>query len=219
MRIVSALLASLMLTGALTCTAPAAEASARQSAPLLQDIERYLLLYTATGDDRFLVRLDSLSVVFESQLDAQKQAKALKDIWQLHQQTLKKVRDAYSKKGIDLKEALRQTREVAELFDSFLMSTPDNAPTMIGELRELALLEARGANRKLLDEPLTTDSRRIDTLLTSLQGHLDALPDSPERTRLLAHWAYLRKSQVAAGTLLYPFNAQIEYLSSHLPQG
>lgn len=218
MRSIPVLLAGLLLSSALSCTALTAQASARRTDPLLQDIERYLLLYAATGDDRFLVRLDSLGVVFESQLEGQKQAKALKDIWQLHQQTLLKVREAYSRKGINLQQALQQTREVAELFDSFLASSSDSAPSMIGELRELALLEARGANRKLLGEPSATDSQRIEALRTSLQSHLEALPDTPERNRLLAHWAYLRKSQAAGGTLLYPFNAQIEYLTTHAPQ-
>lgn len=218
MRFVYALFAGLMLTGALSGPVSATEASARQTDPLLQDIERYLLLYAATGDDRFLTRLDSLGVVFESQLGEQKQARTLKDIWQLHQQTLSKVRDAYSKKDVDLKEALQQTQEVADLFDSFLGNTSDSAPSIRGELRELALLEARKANRKLLGEPSTAQSERIEALCASLQSHLEALPDNPARDSLMAHWTFLRKSQAAGGTLLYPFNAQIEYLSSHLPQ-
>lgn len=220
MRLVPALLAGLLLSGTLAA-APAKGPTNLRTDPLLQDIERYLLLYAATGDERFLTRLNSLGAVFEKKLDGQKQAATLKDIWQLHQQTLEKVHDAYTKRGVDLRQALQQTRQVAELFDSFLQPAPGatQGPTLLDEVRELALLEARGANRKLLGELTAADGRRIAELQEEVQARLEALPDSPERDKLQLHWRYLRKAQTADGTLLYPFNAQIEYLTAHLPQG
>ena len=220
MRFAATLFASLLLTGALSCAAVAADATPQRNDPLLQDIERYLLLYSATGDERFLDRLNSLGVVFEQKLAVQDQATALKDIWQLYQQTLAKVKDAYTKKGVDLKLAVKQTREVADLFSAFL--APDaaaTAPQPGGDLRELALLEARKANAKLLGAPSDAETKRIGELRESLQRQLEALPAGADREKLLMRWAYLRKTETADGTLLYPFNAQIEYLSTHLPQG
>lgn len=216
MRLASALLASLVLAGLLPNAANADTADAR-----LQDIERYLLLYSATGDERFLQRLDSLGKVFEQSLGEQKNAAALKDMWQLYRQTLDQVRAAYSQRGVDLKQALAQTREVAGLFDSFIIAEKQaqNPPALADDLRELALLEARQANRKLLGGAQSADAAQIVQLQANVEKQLAALPNGTTRDNLLSRWDYLRKAErPEGGTLLYPFNAQIEYLLAHLPR-
>ncbi|QRY79826.1 hypothetical protein JVX91_01540 [Pseudomonas sp. PDNC002] len=220
MRSFRPLLASLLLSNVLLCSAQAAQPAtpAQYNDPLVQDIERYLLLYSATGDERFLERLNSLGVVLEQKLATQDKAASLKDIWQLYQQTLVKVRDAYGKKGVDLKQAVKQTREVGDLFNTFLIAGSDPQPKLLAELRELALLEARKANGKLLGVATEKDTKRIGELQESVQQQLQALPANSDRDGLLMRWSYLRKTETDKGTLLYPFNAQIEYLTTHLPQ-
>ncbi|MBB4867936.1 hypothetical protein HNP46_006855 [Pseudomonas nitritireducens] len=218
MRSLSALLAGLTLSAVLCGHAAGAEPPASPTSPLLEDIERYLLLYSATGDERFLNRLNGLGTQFEQKLGEQKQAEPLRDIWQLYQQTLDRVQAAYREKGVDLKKALNQSQEVADLFDSFLVSSPPPAG-LASDLRELALLEARKANHALLGIEAAANQQRIEQLRSAITAQLDALPEEAQRERLLTHWNYLRQAQAASGTLLYPFNAQIEYLSEHLPQG
>lgn len=217
MRLVSAFLASLVLASLLPRAANADSVDAS-----LQDIERYLLLYSATGDERFLVRLDNLGTTFEQSLGQQKNAGALKDMWQLYRQALDRVRAAYSQPGVDLKVALAQTQEVAGLFDSFIIAdkTAKTAPTLADDLRELALMEARQANRKLLGGLEEKDSSRIAQLQEAVEKQLNTLPAGPARDTLLSRWTYLRKAERSdGGTLLYAFNAQIEYLLAHLPKG
>lgn len=87
----------------------------------LQDLDRYLLLYSATGDERFLDRFHDLGADFEKSLTSQKNAAALKDVWQRSREALETVRAAYSQSGVDLKQALAQSREVSELLDSIIV--------------------------------------------------------------------------------------------------
>ena len=212
MRYASALIASLLLTGLL----PRA-ANADTSEASLRDMERYLLLYSATGDERFLSRLDNLGSSFEQQLAQQKNAASLQDIWQLYRQTLEQVRAAYSHKGVDLQRAVAQTQEVAGLFDSFILAREPASQGLEDELRELALLEARRANGRLLGAGNEGDAARIEVLQERIGERLAALPAGASRDSLLSRWSYLRKAEKPEGTLLYPFNAQVEYLLAHLP--
>lgn len=214
MRYASALIASLLLTGLL----PRA-ANADTSEASLRDMERYLLLYSATGDERFLSRLDNLGSSFEQQLAQQKNAASLQDIWQLYRQTLEQVRAAYSHKGVDLQQAVAQTQEVAGLFDSFILAREPASQGLEDELRELALLEARRANGRLLGAGNEGDAARIEVLQERIGERLAALPAGASRDSLLSRWSYLRKAEKPEGTLLYPFNAQVEYLLAHLPRG
>ncbi|MCP1652133.1 hypothetical protein [Pseudomonas nitroreducens] len=213
MRYASALIASLLLTGLL----PRA-ANADTSEASLRDMERYLLLYSATGDERFLSRLDNLGSSFEQQLAQQKNAASLQDIWQLYRQTLEQVRAAYSHKGVDLQQAVAQTQEVAGLFDSFILAREPASQGLEDELRELALLEARRANGRLLGAGNKGDAARIEVLQERIGERLAALPAGASRDSLLSRWSYLRKAEKPEGTLLYPFNAQVEYLLAHLPR-
>ncbi|MFJ3054240.1 hypothetical protein [Pseudomonas nitroreducens] len=213
MRYASALIASLLLTGLLPRAANADTTDAS-----LRDMERYLLLYSATGDERFLTRLDNLGTSFEQQLAQQKNAASLQDLWQLYRQTLEQVRAAYVQKGVDLQHAVAQTREVAALFDSFILAREALTPGLENELRELALLEARRANERLLGKETGDDAKRIGELQERIGERLAALPAGASRDSLLSRWSYLRKAEKPEGTLLYPFNAQVEYLLAHLPR-
>ncbi|MGC4010393.1 MAG: hypothetical protein QM805_16255 [Pseudomonas sp.] len=213
MRYASALFASLLLAGLLprAANADAVDAS-------LRDMERYLLLYSATGDERFLTRLEGLGPSFEQQLSQQKNAANLQDLWQLYRQTLEKVRTAYSQKDVDLQQAVLQTQEVAGLFETFILAREPASNGLQDELRELALLEARRANERLLEKESKGDTLRITQLQELIGERLAALPAGASRDSLLSRWSYLRKAEKPEGTLLYPFNAQVEYLLAHLPR-
>lgn len=213
MRYASALIASLLLAGLLPRAANADAIDAN-----LRDMERYLLLYSATGDERFLTRLDRLGPNFEQQLSQQKNATNLQDLWQLYRQTLEQVRAAYSQKGVDLRHAVAQTREVAGLFDTFILAREPAPQGPEDQLRELALLEARRANGRLLGKESEGDTTRIKALQELIGERLAALPAGASRDSLLSRWSYLRKAEKPEGTLLYPFNAQVEYLLAHLPR-
>ncbi|MCP8465269.1 hypothetical protein NK553_15065 [Pseudomonas sp. ZM23] len=214
--------ASLIFAGLLASSLLPTVVNAETANPQLQDIERYLLLYSATGDERFLQRLDKLGAAFEKNLDAQKNSTVLKDMWHLYQQALEQVRAAYSQHGVDLKTAVAQTAEVAGLFDKFIVADEGApvAPSLADDLRALALLEARQANNKLRGGGYAEDVERIAQLQANVEKRYTALPAGESRDTLLSRWSYLRKSERPDGaTLLYPFNAQIEYLLEHLPQG
>ncbi|MDH1008470.1 hypothetical protein N5J43_23865 [Pseudomonas nicosulfuronedens] len=213
MRYASALIASLLLAGLLPRAANADTVDAS-----LRDMERYLLLYSATGDERFLARLDGLGPSFEQQLSQQKNANNLQDLWKLYRQTLEQVRAAYSQKGVDLQNAVEQTQEVAGLFDTFILAREPAPQGLEDELRELALLEARRANGRLLGKESEGDAARIRDLQELIGERLAALPAGASRDSLLSRWSYLRKAEKPEGTLLYPFNAQVEYLLAHLPR-
>jgi hypothetical protein len=213
MRYASALLAGLLLAGLLPRPANADVVDAN-----LRDMERYLLLYSATGDERFLTRLDGLGQHFEQQLSQQKNATSLQDLWQLYRQALDQVRAAYSQKDVDLQRAVAQTRAVAGLFDTFILAREPAPQGLEDELRELALLEARLANGRLLGKESEGDAARIGELQELIGERLAALPAGASRDSLLSRWSYLRKAEKPEGTLLYPFNAQVEYLLAHLPR-
>lgn len=212
MRYTSTLIASLLLASLLPRAANADTVDAN-----LRDMERYLLLYSATGDQRFLARLDNLGPHFQQQLAQQKNATSLQDLWQLYRQALDQVRMAYSRRDVDLQHAVAQTREVAGLFDSFILTREPAPQGLADELRELALLEARRANGRLLGKVNEDDAARIGELQALIGERLAALPAGANRDSLLWRWHYLRKAEKPEGTLLYPFNAQVEYLLAHLP--
>ena len=214
MRHVSILTACLLLAGLLprAANADAVDAS-------LRDMERYLPLYSATGDERFLARLDGLGPGFEQQLSQHKNAASLQDLWRLYRQTLEQVRVAYTQKNVDLQRAVAQTREVAGLFDTFILARDPAPKGLEDELRELALLEARRANGQLVRRGHGEDATRIGELQELIGKRLAALPAGASRDSLLSRWRYLRKAEKPEGTLLYPFNAQVEYLLAHLPPG
>lgn len=214
MRRSTAVLASLLIAGLLPHAANADTIDAR-----LQDLDRYLLLYSATGDERFLDRFYDLGADFEKSLTSQKNAAALKDVWQRYREALEKVRAAYSQSGVDLKQALAQSREVSELLDSIIVAEEptQSTPTLADNLRELALLEAHHANSQTLHGVHVDHSEQMEQLLQRIDQQLSSLPANATRDNLRVRWTYLCKALRPEHTLLYAFNAQIEYLLAHLP--
>ncbi|MBO3276906.1 hypothetical protein [Pseudomonas schmalbachii] len=189
---------------------------------VMVDIQRYLLLYSATGDERFLARLDALGPIFEEGISGQRNAASLRDMWGLYRGTVEKVRDAYTSRDVELKSAVSQAREVSALFDAFILvdAGRKRPPSLTGNLRRLALLKALQANRELLGE--TQDQAELDSLVGAIGKQFDDLPNgdrdaSRQHGMLQKRWQYLLLTSNAGHTLLYPFNAQIEYLLAHLP--
>ncbi|WP_312254889.1 hypothetical protein [Stutzerimonas nitrititolerans] len=209
MRLISIFLAGLILTSAL---AQAAKTTSIDT--YLWDIERYLLLYSATGDERFLVRLDELDTAFKQRLEAQRNANALKDMRLLYLQELKQVREAYFNSREDLEGSVAKLLEVIELFDNFIIEgrLTEETSTLTDDLREIALQEARQANSKLLNIAQDNGAR-----ITQLQNKIEIQIETLDDRNISLRWDFIRKSQRPEGnTLLFIFNAQIEYLINYL---
>ncbi|MNZ14072.1 hypothetical protein D3C78_309880 [compost metagenome] len=208
----------LPLLGSLSHAAPA---TPLPPTTLIVDIQRYLLLYSATGDERFLERLNTLAPEFEEGIATQKNAATLKDIWGLYLGAVEKVRDAYTSKDIDLRKAVSEAQEVSALFDSFILEDTETAPQSLADnLRRLALLKVLQANSELLGQSQNDD--KLNTLSSEIENQLDTLSvcaeEAPQQCETLKRrWQYLRLTGSTGHLLLYPFNAQIEYLLSRLP--
>ncbi|WP_160288518.1 hypothetical protein [Pseudomonas knackmussii] len=205
------LLAALMLPGL-------SLAAGNETAYILQDAQRCLLLFTATGDEHFLRPLPSLAERYERQLADQPGANAMSlwNVWLLHQKSVADARAHYAPGSPQLLDALRQAGKALELLPRFLPVVQDETPPLADNLRQLALLEAQGANQKLLGG----DEQARRTAIAALQGRIEAqlaaLPAHPENEALRSHWRYLRLSEHESAPLLYPFNAQLEYLLARL---
>ncbi|MFV0456467.1 MAG: hypothetical protein ACK5NQ_16040 [Pseudomonas sp.] len=210
MRLISPFLAGLILASTLVQAANTTSIDT-----YLWDIERYLLLYSATGDERFMVRLNELDTAFKQRLKAQKNASALEDMRLLYLQELKRVQEAYLHSREDLESSVAKLLEVIGLFDSFIIEDrlEEETSTLTDDLRQLALLEARQANNKLLGATQEDNGMRITQLQDKIEAQITALDHRDPSLR----WTFIRKSQRPNGdTLLFIFNAQIEYLINHL---
>lgn len=193
--------------------------AANQTALILQDAQRCLLLFAATGDEHFLRPLPTLADGYEKQLADQPGANALPlwNLWLLHQKAVDDARAHYSPGSPQLQNAVRQGAAAIDQLPKFLPEAPDGeVPTLANNLRQLALLEAQGANQKLLggDEPARR--KAIAALQQRIEEQLAARPATPENEALRSHWRYLRLSEHESATLLYPFNAQLEFLLARL---
>ncbi|MDF3935545.1 hypothetical protein [Pseudomonas citronellolis] len=187
----------------------------------LQAAQRYLLLYSATGDERFLLRLENLDARFQAQVDAQGNSATLRDVWELYGETVRRVADGYISSGRALREALAQALEVSALLQELRIDTPaaGGAAGLADNLQRLALLQARIANRRLLGEEVGGLQERIAGVRDTLEAQFAALPSTPEGEAMRARWRYLRLTERPTGTLLYPFNAQVEHLLERLGDG
>lgn len=209
------LILSLLLS--LLASLPTAALADRFDATL-QAAQRYLLLYSATGDERFLKRLERLDEAFQGLVAEQHNGETLQDIWSLYGETVAQVQSGYEKSGPALREALAQALEVSALLQEFRLQ-PDAAPaeaSLAANLQRLALLQAKRANQRLLGEDTDTLRGTIADLQQTIETQFAALPDTAEGEAMRARWRYLRLTERPAGTLLYPFNAQVEYLLEKL---
>lgn len=194
-------------------------AAGNETAYILQDAQRCLLLFAATGDEHFLRSLPSLAERYEKQLADQPGATAMSlwNVWLLHQKSVADARAHYAPGSPQLLDAVRQAGKAVDLLPRFLPVVQDETPpTLTENLRQLALLEAQGANQKLLGGDEQARREAIAGLQGRIEEQLTALPASPENEALRSHWRYLRLSEHESATLLYPFNAQLEYLLARL---
>ncbi|WP_339490753.1 hypothetical protein [Pseudomonas sp. EL_65y_Pfl2_R95] len=179
------------------------------------DVERYLLLYSDNGDERFWAQMSKAENQLSEQIKTAKSAVTLEAILYTYQEHAGDVRAVYSKKTHNLGTALNQAFEILELLDTFLPADHSGSPPGISDnLRTLAVLDIRQ------DTPLATASDRetIDSLTRFISSQIDSLAsDHPKiYPQVLQRWKYLQTAQRDGKTLLYPFNAQIEYILTKL---
>ncbi|MEL7936703.1 MULTISPECIES: hypothetical protein [Pseudomonas] len=186
----------------------------------LQAAQRYLLLYSATGDERFLKRLQRLDETFHAQVAEQRNGETLQDIWSLYGETVERVESGYEQSGPALREALAQALEVSALLQEFRVQLPPpGEASLAANLQRLALLKAKRANHKLLGADDGSLDEQVADLREAIGAQFTSLPDTPEGEAMRARWRYLQLTERPAGTLLYPFNAQVEYLLHKLEEG
>lgn len=219
MRIRLALATCCLLIGLLPGPALSAEPEERAIAGTLMDAQRCLLLFAATGDEHFLGLLPRLTDRLDKQLADQPGANAMPlwNLWLLHQQAVASARAHYAPGGPQLQAALRQAESVVAQLPTYLPQVQaGTTPELSDDLRELALLEAQNANQKLLEGDANKRREQIARLQRNIDLQLSARPASAETESLRTRWRYLRLTERENGTLLYPFNAQLEYLLTRL---
>ncbi|MDF3935546.1 hypothetical protein [Pseudomonas citronellolis] len=192
--------------------APASEAS-------LTDANRYLLLYSATGDEHFLVGLDAAGKRLEASLAQRQDADALRALWAGYQQGRQKLLADHAARKLDANAEMAQSLKLAEPLDAYLKAHPQATPDLADDLRQRALLTARQANlRKVDGTRADAEASDIKALDARIQQRIDALAKTdPALSESLAkRWRYLQISQSNGKLLLYPFNAQIEAMLGQL---
>ncbi|WP_417662112.1 hypothetical protein [Pseudomonas sp.] len=177
------------------------------------DVERYLLLYSNSGDDRFWVQMNQAANQLGEQVKAEKGVATLETILSTYQDYAAGVRAAYSEKDFDLNTSLTQAFDIFSLLDSFLPAdTTGSAPSLADNLRAFALLSIRQ------DTPLakTNDPETIDQLASDIGVQIDLLPQAYRQVPL--RWKYLQTAHRDGKPLIYPFNAQVEFILAQLEQ-
>ncbi|WP_147411246.1 hypothetical protein [Pseudomonas cavernicola] len=208
----------------LLCTAVQAEPAPPSIMDNLMDIDRYLLLYGSTGDERFLERLAQQGKLLQARITEEQNARILLDIWSLYQEQLAKVRQAFVNEETDLKKAVRQSLEVVRVFDDFVLGQEQQAsPSLADNLRALALGKVRQASSHLLEKPLPEeDTGKLLTLSETIEAQMASLPTSVDpkswQNDLRMRWHYLKTTMRDDALLRYPFNSQIEKMLATLSQ-
>lgn len=208
------LLLGLLLPG----MALGAPSKLRELSVTLEDAQRCLLLFGATGDDAFLRPLPGLAKRYEQQLADQPASSSMTlwNLWLLHQRAVDSARANNAPDNPRLAAALREGGTAVGLLPNFLppvaAEADSPAPSLADNLRELALLEAQSANRAYLDDDEQARRERIGALQHSLDEQFGARPATPADDALRSRWRYLRLTERADGTLLYPFTAQVDNL-------
>lgn len=209
-----ALLGGQALAAASPVTSPVTSESS------MLDINRYQLLYSATGDDRFLERMGSAGKRFEASLQGRQDADALRALWSDYQQGSKKLLADLSAHKLNPQSEMAQSLKLSETFDAYLQAHPQTAaPELADNLRTRALLTARLANlRKVDNSRADAEEQKIKALDASIQQQIAALAkaNAALSSDLANRWHYLQISQSNGKLLLYPFNAQIESMLGKL---
>jgi hypothetical protein len=170
----------------------------------LVDANRYLLLYSATADERFLDRLD---------------ATALRALWASYEQGRQQMLAEHAARKLDQNGEMARSLKLAEPLDAYLQAHPLATPGLADDLRSRALLTARLANLQKVDGPRAeAEAANVKALDERIQQRIDALAKSDPalHDELDKRWRYLQVSQRNGQQLLYPFNAQIEAMLGKL---
>ncbi|WP_339516298.1 hypothetical protein [Pseudomonas sp. RL_15y_Pfl2_60] len=203
---------SLALVLPLSYAKAAASADIRSTA---LDVERYLLLYSNGGDERFWTQMSEAQNQLGEQVKAEKGAATLEGILSTYQDYAAKVHAAYHEKNFDLNTSLSQASEIFNLLDSFIPADTTNPPPRLSDnLRAFAVLSIRQ------DTPLAkaSDQQAIDQLASDISAQIDALSTENPKAyqKVPMRWKYLQTAQRNGKPLIYPFNAQIEYMLTQL---
>ncbi|WP_010487431.1 hypothetical protein [Pseudomonas sp. S9] len=182
------------------------------------DVERYLLLYSNGGDERFWTQMNEAQNQLGEQIKTEKGAATLEGILSTYQGYADDVRAAYWQNNQDLSTSLAQAFNVFKLLDSFLPAdTSSQAPSLADNLRSFAVLSIRQ------DTPLaeTGDQQTIDQLAKRISAQIDALSNKNPKAyqQVPMRWKYLQIAHRNGKPLIYPFNAQIEYMLAQLEAG
>ncbi|MBB2493429.1 hypothetical protein [Aquipseudomonas ullengensis] len=183
--------------------------------PNVLDMERFLLLYRATGDERFMQRLNQHGEQFQHAIAGRKDPNTLHNLWLTYQESAQRVHQAYAVRELDLDSELDQALQVSGLFSAFLpQAETATAPSLADNLRQLARIKAALATQAATASgslKASAISARIDRQLGAL-----ARSDAELYASIMPRWRYLQLTERNGKTLLYPFNAQIEFILARL---
>lgn len=169
------------------------------------------------GDERFWVRMSEAENQLGEQIKKEKGAATLEAILSTYQGYAETVRAAYSEKDLDLGTSLAQALDIFNLLDSFLPADITSSPPSLADnLRTFAVLSIRQ------DTPLakSSDQETIDQLARDIRAQVDSLASQNTGTyqQLPLRWKYLQTAHRDGKPLIYPFNAQIEFMLAQLEQ-
>lgn len=185
----------------------------------LVDANRYLLLYSATADERFLDRLDATGKHLQAALGQRQDAAALRALWASYEQGRQQMLAEHAARKLDQNGEMARSLKLAEPLDAYLQAHPLATPGLADDLRSRALLTARLANLQKVDGPRAeAEAANVKALDERIQQRIDALAKSDPalHDELDKRWRYLQVSQRNGQQLLYPFNAQIEAMLGKL---
>lgn len=198
-------------------------AQAQAAAPVssqasLIDVNRYLLLFSATGDERFQTYMENAGKRLDASLAAN-QDPVLRDLWSNYQQGSRKLIGSFATAKLTAQAKMSQSLALEEPATAYLKAHPQASPTLADNLRLRALLAAREANLRSVDpKQADTEAEQIKALDAGIQQQIDALEkgDPTLHADLSNRWHYLQVSQKNGKLLPYPFNAQIDAMLGKL---
>lgn len=219
MRIPSTHLRRWLPLALLTLLGAQAQAAAPVSSQAsLIDANRYLLLLSATGDERFQTYMENTGKRLDASLAAN-QDPALRELWSNFQQGSRKLVGSFATQKLTAQQKMSQSLALEEPVTAYLKAHPQAAPTLADNLRLRALLAAREANLRSADpKQADAEAAQIKALDAAIQQQIDALEksDPPLHADLSNRWHYLQVSQKNGKLLPYPFNAQIDAMLGKL---
>ncbi|CDF86501.1 hypothetical secreted protein [Pseudomonas knackmussii B13] len=219
MRIPSTHLRRWLPLALLTLLGAQAQAAAPVSSQAsLIDANRYLLLLSATGDERFQTYMENTGKRLDASLAAN-QDPALRELWSNFQQGSRKLVGSFATQKLTAQQKMSQSLALEEPVTAYLKAHPQATPTLADNLRLRALLAAREANLRSADpKQADAEAEQIKALDAGIQQQIDGLAkaDPTLHADLSNRWHYLQVSQKNGKLLPYPFNAQIDAMLGKL---